>query len=460
MNFKMKALTQYIDLYRQYRTQVNAGSAEALNVARPDALSALEKFRDNPVPRVSYKELSADALLAPDYGLNITRMFFPADLAASFRCDIPNLSTLLAVVVNDIYRPTALLEKNLPEGVTVMSLARAAQEKPEWVAEYYNRLAENSSPAVALNTLFCQDGVLVYIAAGVTLEKPLQIVNISNATTPMLSVRRMLVVAEPNSSISILNCDHTQTDNQCLNCQVTEVFARSGAKVELYGIEEAAENTRRICSTFVKQDADSTVNIHESTLRGGITSNSYKIDLDGKGASCDLAGLAICTASQIVDSEVMMRHNVGYCTSHQLFKYALYGSSRGAFGGKIIVADGACGTDASQTNRNLIADKDARMSAQPQLEIYCDDVKCSHGSATGELDERALFYMETRGIERSEAQKMLTQAFMADAVDAVNNDQIRDRLRHLVERRLSGQDVSCAGCSSENSNCYDLAADK
>ncbi len=456
----MKSLTQYIDLYREHCGKVNAGSSEALNAARDGALSALEAFRETEQSHVHYKELSADSLLAPDYGLNITRMFFPTDLAATFRCDIPNLSTLLAVVVNDIYRPTALLEKNLPQGVKVMSLARAAQENPQWVSEYYNRLADNCTPAAALNTLFCQDGVLVHIESGVHLEKPLQIVNISNATAEMMSVRRLLVVAEPHSSISILNCDHTQSDDRCLNCQVTEIYAHRGAKVELYGIEEASAQTRRLCNTFVRQDSDSTVYLHESTLRGGITSNSYRIDLDGKGAHCELAGLAICTGSQIVDSEVLMRHNVGYCTSNQLIKYALYGSSRGAFGGKIIVADGACGTEASQTNRNLIADKDARMSARPQLEIYCDDVKCSHGSATGELDERALFYMETRGIERAEAQKMLTQAFMSDAVEAVKNEQIRDRLRHLVERRLSGEDATCQGCSTDNLTCHELGTDK
>ncbi|MDE6038656.1 MAG: SufD family Fe-S cluster assembly protein, partial [Paramuribaculum sp.] len=145
---------------------------------------------------------------------------------------------------------------------------------------------------------------------------------------------------------------------------------------------------------------------------------------------------------------VELRHLAPRCTSNQLFKYVLDGQSVGAFGGRILVTPQAKFTDAAQTDRNLLASPDARMHAKPQLEIYNDDVKCSHGATTGQLDAEALFYMRTRGIPEAEARNMLMQAFMADVIDAVAMEELRDRLRHLVERRFNGSDMGCSGCQS------------
>lgn len=446
----MESLQQYIDIARQHSALLEA-SPGPLAAPRAAALKALEGFAAAPSPRVPFKTLSPEALLAPDYGLNLSRVEFPVDLAQSFRCDIPNLSTLLAIVVNDTFRPTTLLAKNLPQGVTVMSLARAAAEHPGWVEPYYNRLAADSCPGCALNTLLCQDGVLVHLDRGVKCDKILQIVNIFNAVAPILAARRMLVVAEEDAAISILDCDHTQTaDVQSLGLGVVEIFAAPGAKVEIYGIEESSQSTRRAQHVFVSQRQGSSVTIHQSTLRGGISANRYDISLLEPHCESFVGGLAIEKAGQCVWSQVTMRHRAPDCRSRQLFKFSLDGDALGAFGGKIIVDHGAVRTDASQTDRNLIQAPGARMYTEPQLEIYCDDVQCSHGAATGELDERALFYMESRGIPRDEARRMLTQAFMTDVVDAVAAPQVRDRLRHLVERRLDGLDSSCADCSVQN----------
>lgn len=450
----MRSLLQYIDLYRDNRATIDAGSAPLLNSRRPAALSALEAFAAGEAPRMAYREAAPDMLYAPDYGLNIGRLQFAVDLAASFRCDVPNISTLLAVVVNDIYRPGALLGKNLPDGVTMMSLARAAAEHPDWVEPYLDKLAADVTPTAALNSLLVQDGVMVHIGRGVRLDKPLQIVNIFNSTAPAMAVRRLLVVAEPDSAAHILLCDHSQGRGvSYLSCSVAEIFVGAGADIEIYGIEEANSDTHRDAEWHARLDSGSRLHVGSFYLGGALSNDRYDIRLAGEHAEAVLNGLAIGGGTQTKLTEVMMRHLVPRCTSRQLFKYGLFDDSRGAFGGKIVVSDGAAGTDAEQNNRNLLVGAGARMDSEPQLEIYCDDVKCSHGSATGELDNAALFYMRSRGIPEEEARRMLTQAFMADVVDAVAYEPVRDRLRHLVEKRLGGQAASCANCSLEDPSC-------
>lgn len=443
----MKSLAQYIDLYRDHATAFRTGGAP-LDEARADALKAVEKAASEPAARAPYAECSADAMLAPDYGVNLQRFNFDPNLAATFHCGVPNISTLLGVTVNDVFRPSENLLRQLPEGATVCSLAEAARNNPDLVARYYNGLAAKSSAEVALNTLMAQDGVFVHIADGVQLEKPIQLVDIFNAPTPLIASRRILVVMGKNAGARILMCNHTQKrDVDYLANRVCEVYCGAGSHLEIYGIEESSARTGRIVNFFARQERDSHLTVCEGNLSGGTGVVNYRIDLAGAHAETKLGGLVIADGKQVESTNVHLSHNAPECTSRQLFKYALFGDARGAFGGKIVVAEGAVQTDAAQTNRNLLASEAARMASAPQLEIYCDDVKCSHGATTGQLDATALFYMRTRGIPMEEARLMLTQAFMSDVIDSIGYDLIRDRLRQLVEKRLGGENATCATCA-------------
>lgn len=449
----MESLRQYIDLYKGNREAFDTG-APAVDSLKAGALGALEAFLGAKAARTPYAESSDEALLAPDYGINVGRLSFPVDLTATFHCEVPNISTLLGVTVNDSFRPTETLLRQLPDGVTVCSLVKAAREYPELVGSRLNALAADSTPAAALNTLLLQDGVFVHVAAGVRPERPVQLVNIFNAGTSLLAARRLLVVAEEGAKVCLLVCDHTQNrEVDYLSDEVIEVFAGRDASVELYSIEESSARTRRICRLFARQEQGSTLTVNSNTLSCGVTSNSYTVDVAGQHADTTLGGLVIADGTQIVDSTVRLNHKESDCRSRQLFKYALFEDARGAFGGKIVVSEGAVRTDASQTNRNLLASEGARMATAPQLEIYCDDVKCSHGATVGQLDPRALFYMQTRGIPEAEARLMLTQAFMTDVIDSISYDIVRDRLRQLVEKRLGGERASCASCGAGDKNC-------
>lgn len=449
----MNSLSQYLELYRLNAEAIDSGSAPALNALRPQAFEQLsapgvrlpERGEEN------YERTSVNDMFSADYGVNVNRVAIPVDVAASFRCDVPNMSTLLAVVVNDEFRPTRTLQSALPEGVKFMSLRRAAELYPEEVSAAYGRLAPLTDPAVALNTMLAQDGVYIHVDRGVCVERPLQIVNIFNAPTSLLAPRRVLISLDKGASARVLVCDHTQTsDIDYLASEVVEISLAEGARLDYYTIEESSARTMRHSQLFASQQRNARFNAGTITLTCGSTRNDFTIDLCGDGGECDLAGMVIGSDKMKIDNAVEMRHLAPHCRSNQLFKYVVDGESNGAFGGRILVTPQADFTDAFQTNRNLLASPRARMHTKPQLEIYNDDVKCSHGATTGQLDAEALFYMRTRGIPEAEARNMLMQAYMADVIDGIAMEELRDRLRHLVERRFNGFAAGCADCSASS----------
>ncbi|MDE6161166.1 MAG: SufD family Fe-S cluster assembly protein, partial [Muribaculaceae bacterium] len=203
-----------------------------------------------------------------------------------------------------------------------------------------------------------------------------------------------------------------------------------------------------VASMYASVGADARLSVNGTTLFGGCPRNNYTIDLNAPGADASVAGMVIAGGTQHTDNATLMRHHAPHCASRQLFKYILDEQASGAFEGLIRVDQDAAFTDAHQTNRNLLASDGATMHTEPQLEIYCDEVKCGHGATTGQLDQQALFYMRTRGIPEAEARMMLMQAFMADVIDTITLPSLHDRLRMLVERRLSGDRRGCGDCSA------------
>lgn len=451
----MNSLTQYLNLYEGHAEDINRRAPALFNERRLEAFHRLLDARLPEKGDEKYPALSVNDMFAPDYGVNINRIEFPVDAASTFRCGVPNISTLMALVVNDSFRPTSGLLRNLPDGVAMMSLARAAAEMPELVGRYLGTLVPDEDAAAQLNTLLLQDGVMVYVPKGVALDRPLQVVNIFNAVAPVMGVRRMLIVVDDDASATMLVCDHADRhDVPYLSDQVVEIFVGRNAKFEYYDLEESSEHSSRVSKLFARQAEGSRLTVNGSTLMGGITRNDYVVDVDGDNADTRLAGMAMGADSQIIDSCTDVRHHSQGCSSHQIFKYVLDDRSVGSFYGTIVVDEAAKLTNSSQTNRNILASADARMYTRPQLEIYCDDVKCSHGATIGQLDANALFYMRSRGIPLDQARLMLMQAFMQDVVDTVTLPALKTRLQQLIENRLSGNRTLCAS-PSEQGCCSD-----
>ncbi len=447
----MNDLDQYIDLFSANRSTVEEHSPAALNALRDHALATLQQLGRLPEKGdEGYEKTSVNDMFAPDYGVNINRMPLPVDVAASFRCGVPNLSTLLGVVVNDRFVPTATLKGNLPEGVTVCSFSEAAEKMPDILQRYYGKVMNTPNAHCALNTLLAQDGVLIHLAEGVRLDKAIQIVDIFKSSFPLMAVRRMLVVAEAGAKVAVLKCDHTQAGSEkCLASEVVEIHVGRNAEVEWYDIEESDASTSRMHNLCVCQQEGSQFTACASTLTNGTTRNEFDVKIEGDHTHTRLSGMAIGSDTQHIDNASNLRHLACHGHSDQLFKYVLDDNATAAFGGSIEVAHGARFVEAFQTNRNILASRGARMHTKPQLLIYNDDVKCSHGATTGQLDAKALFYMQTRGIPAAEARRMLMQAFMVDVVDTIALEPLRDRLRHLVDRRFAGERAGCRECGSD-----------
>ena len=447
----MSSEQQYIELYTQARQVIFDHAPEAMNAVRDEAF---EDFRRQGFPSKKverYKYTDVQKLFAPDYGVNLSRLQIPVDPYEAFRCDVPNLSTSLYFVVNDMFYRDEKPKGHLPEGVIVGSM----RDYPELVAKYYSKLAKTNDDAVtALNTMLAQDGMLVYVPKNVKVDRAIQVINILKATpnnaqrqVPDLMVnRRVLIILEANAEIKMLFCDHAADDRNFLATQVIEAYVGDNASLDLYCLEETHAKNVRVSNVYIDQGRDSRVNHNVITLHNGTTRNKLDLTFSGEGAECACYGCVIADKQQHVDNNTLITHKVPHCTSNELYKYVLDDKAVGAFAGKVLVEHGAQKTSSQMTNQNLTATKEARMYTQPMLEIYADDVKCAHGSTVGQLNDAALFYMRQRGISLQEAKLLLQNAFINEVIDHMQLEPLRDRLHYLVEKRFRGELNKCDGC--------------
>ena len=437
----MNSEQQYIELYEQARGMIFQHSSEVMNAMRD---AAFEQFRSLGFPNRKverYKYTDMQALFAPDYGLNLNRLEIPVNPYDAFRCDVPNLSTMLYFVVNDAFYSKVLPKGNIPEGVVIGSLKELA------TSQYYHRLASKDEDAVtSLNTMLAQDGLYVYVPKGVVLDRAIQIINILRSDVDLMVNRRVLIIVEEGAEAKFLFCDHAADDRKFLATQVIEVYVGKNAKLDLYCLEETHAKNVRISNVYIDQQANSRVNHNVITLHNGVTRNKLNLELNGEGAECYCNGCVIADKQQHVDNNTLITHYVPHCTSKELYKYVLNDEAVGSFAGKVYVAKDAQKTSSQMTNQNLCATKQARMYTQPMLEIYADDVKCAHGSTVGQLNDAAMFYMQQRGISRKEAQLLLQFAFINEVIDQMELEPLRNRLHYLVEKRFRGELSKCEGC--------------
>ncbi len=437
----MNSEQQYIDLYQQARTMIYEHSSDVMNAVRDEAFErfASSGFPSRKVERYKYTDMQK--LFEPDYGLNLNRLTIPVDPYNAFRCDVPNLSTSLYFVVNDVFYHDEKPKGHLPEGVVIGSLKDFA------TTEYYNRLAGKANDATTdLNTMLAQDGLYVYVPKNVKVDRAIQVINILRSDVDLMVNRRVLIVLEEGAELKMLFCDHAADDRNFLATQVIEAYVGENASLDLYCLEETHHKNVRVSNVYIDQQANSRVNHNVITLHNGVTRNKLDLTFSGEGAECACYGCVIADKQQHVDNNTLITHKVPHCTSNELYKYVLDDKSTGAFAGRVLVEHGAQKTTSQMTNQNLTATKEARMYTQPMLEIYADDVKCAHGSTVGQLNDAALFYMRQRGISLQEAKVLLQNAFINEVIDKMQLEPLRDRLHYLVEKRFRGELNKCAGC--------------
>ena len=342
----MASEKQYIELYQQAREMIFSHAPEAMNAVRDQAF---EDFRQQGFPSKKverYKYTDIQKLFEPDYGVNLSRLQIPVDPYETFRCDVPNLSTSLYFVVNDMFYTQSQPKGHLPEGVIVGSL----RDYPELIGKYYAKLAKTSEDAVtALNTMLAQDGLLVYVPKNVKVDRAIQVINILKATpqnaqrqVPDLMVnRRVLIILEEGAEIKMLFCDHAADDRNFLATQVIEAYVGDNASLDLYCLEETHYKNVRVSNVYIDQQTNSRVNHNVITLHNGITRNKLDLTFSGEGAECACYGCVIADKEQHVDNNTLITHKVSHCTSNELYKYVLDDKSTGAFAGRVLVEHGA-----------------------------------------------------------------------------------------------------------------------
>lgn len=438
---------QYTELYDECRQMIMKHSTGVMNAVRD---TAFEDFKRLGIPSKKierYKYTDMQKLFEPDYGLNLNRLDIPVNPYNAFRCDVPNLSTSLYFVVNDAFYTQNTPKAQLPEGVVIGSLKAEAERNPQLIEKYYAKLAKTSEDGItALNTMLAQDGLLVYVPKNVRVERAVQVINILRSDVDLMVNRRVLIIVEEGAEIKLLFCDHAADDRHFLATQVIEAYIEENASLDLYCMEETHEKNVRVSNLYIDQKANSRVNHNIITLHNGVTRNRTDLSLSGEGAECVLNGCAIADKSQVVDNNTLIDHKEPHCDSKELYKYVLDGKATGAFAGRVLVRHGAQKTTSEERNQNICATREARMYTQPMLEIYADDVKCSHGSTVGQLNDAAMFYMRQRGISEKEAKLLLEFAFINEVIDTMKLAPLRDRLHHLVEKRFRGELSKCEGC--------------
>jgi Fe-S cluster assembly protein SufD len=401
-----------------------------------------------------YRYTSLQKLFEPGYTMQMQPSDVDFNLEDIFNCDVPNLQTRLEIILNGFYKVNGTALTEMENGIIIGSFAEALRKYPELVKEYYAKDARiKNDSLVALNTAFAIDGLFIYVPRGQVLEYPIQVVHLPMTGIDTMLHYRSLFIMEENTSAEVIVCDHTLSPFRFLTNAVTEVYAGKGARFHYSRIQNEHLNSNLLTNLFIHQEADSAVRSNTITLHGGLIRNNTNVLLNAEGCSNETYGLFMSDKNQHIDNYVNIDHAKPNCTSTQLFKGILDDQSTGAFNGRILVRQDAQKTLAYQTNNNILMSDEARMNSKPQLEIYADDVRCSHGATTGQLDEDALFYMQSRGIPRKEARLLMLYAFAHEVIEKIQVTPLKDRINHLVDKRLRGELSRCNNCSMA---CGDL----
>ena len=391
-----------------------------------------EKYLYTKVSSVFEKELS---LYRPSSG------DFPLDIIPKIlQSDIPVVDSYSILIHNGYHRHNDQIHQ-LPGGIIVGSFVSMVKQ---FAHVYHNNISKfefSDDLLINLNTMLSGDGFLLYVPANTKPSKPIQITNLFDGNNDALIQPRNLVVMESGSSAELLVGDYTLSDHSYVCNDVTEVKLGKGAALDMVRLQKVNGSTSLFTNTKVQQATSSKMKTHYVSLGGGTVRNSLKITLSGEKAEHAVRGLSLTREIEHIDNDVLIEHKSPDCKSDQMFKHVLSDTSTGAFTGRIVVAKDAQKTVAYQRSSNILLHPKSKMNIRPQLEIYADDVKCSHGATVGQLDAEALFYLRSRGISENEARKLLLHAFAGEILNSISCEQFRKSILQLTEKHME-EDIS------------------
>ena len=345
---------------------------------------------------------------------------------------IEGLQGNVLVFVNGFYQAELSKIKDT-KGLLVSPLTKTSQE---WINAHSNQQVQLEGEVFnALNTAFTTDGVSIEIAKNAIIEEPIQLIYVTTGTAVLSSVRNILVANENSDATVVMGYYGEQADSNFTNV-VTEIKVKQNASLSIHKIQHENNTNFHINTETVSQDRDSRFSLSTSTFSGAIVRNNVYVHVDGENAETNLYGLYLTDEKQLVDNHTVIDHKVPNCNSNELYKGVLDGQSTGVFNGKVFVREQAQKINAFQSNGNVLLSDNASMNSKPELEIYADDVKCSHGSTTGQIDEEAIFYLRARGISEKSAKSLMINGFVGEVVEQISNEIIREHITKLMAKKL------------------------
>ena len=402
-------------------------------------LESLKTFEEKGFPSrkdESWKYTSLNAVVRQDYAL-FPKKETTIQLKKVKKYFLYEIDTYKVVFIDGVYSP--FLSDTTHDGLDVclMSAALSKAKYRKLIDTYFNKITDKQDSLTALNTSYTQEGAYVYIPKSVVAEKPIEIIHFSTGKEKALWLQpRNLIVIDQNAQVQILERHQSLKEHVVVTNSVTEIYAHQDAFVDYYKIQNDLSTASLIDNTYISQEKNSNVRVHTFSLGGKLIRNNLNFYLKGEHCNSTLKGVTLLEDQQHVDHYTLVDHASPNCESHQDYKGVCSERAKGVFNGKLLVDQSAQKTNALQQNNNILLDDKATVNTKPQLEIFADDVKCSHGCTVGQLDEDALFYLRSRGIPKKEAKALMTYAFANNVLESVELPILKKRINKLIAKKL------------------------
>jgi Fe-S cluster assembly protein SufD len=432
MELKEKLASSFL----AFENKVDIDTTSKVHDIRTEAFGAFENKGFPTKKDEEWKYTSLNAILKHDY--NVFPKAIPTLAYEQVKKFLLNETDCYNLIfIDGVF--SSFLSETTHDGLDVCVMS-AALEKPKYkmvIDTYFNKLANKNNSLSDLNTAFSNEGAYIQIPKNTVVPKPIQIVNFSTGTEKELLIQpRNLVIVGENAHVQIVERHQSLTENKTLTNSVTEIFVKTRGIVDVYKMQNDRASASLIDSTFVSQKRDSIASVHTFSFGGNLTRNNLEFYQEGEHCVSHLNGISILNEKQHVDNHTLVKHKAPNCESHEMYKGIYDDRATGVFNGKVIVEQAAQKINAFQQNNNIIVGDKASVNTKPQLEIFADDVKCSHGCTIGQLDESALFYMQQRGIPKKEAKALLMYAFSNDALKDVKIPELKAQLNKIIAHKL------------------------
>lgn len=429
-NLQEKLLSSFIVFENEYLSEVDS----PLHEIRREALKRFEN-QGFPTKRdEEWKYTNLKPILKNDFRL-LPKSDDDIEFKDVKRFFLNDVDSYKLVFINGVF--SSWLSETTHQNWDVCTFGAALKKYRNVLDEYFSEATPKNHPLVDINTAFSKEGAFIRIPKNKVVDKPIQMIFLNtNSASEIMVQPRNLIVVEEGAQVEIVERHQNLTDNAVFTNSVTEIFAKANSVVDLYKIQNDNASATLIDNTFVQQKRDSTVTVGTFSFGGKLIRNNLNFYLTEPNCVANMDGITLIDGNQLVDHHTLADHQAPHCNSNELYKGIFDEKSHGVFNGKVIVHKDAQKTDAFQANNNVLLSDSAQIDTKPQLEIFADDVKCSHGCTVGQLDEDAMFYLQSRGINKKEARAMLMYAFTNDSLERVKISSLKRKLNILIAKKL------------------------